>query len=226
MNKQKKDVTQPKRTIFIWDIHGCYDELKLLIKKNNISEADDIYFVWDYINKWPKSFKVLKYIYKHRNQFKGILGNHDYYFFHKIEKNITLSKEEKKLYKKLKEYPEIYNYFKEMPLFIETKDFLLVHWWIIPNKKLEEHTGQEITNLRVYQWKPWYEYYTWTKKIIYGHWAVQWIHIGKNVVGLDSWCCYWGFLSSYILETWELIQQWSLAQYATIDYSHINPVFQ
>ncbi|MCD5380883.1 metallophosphoesterase [Candidatus Gracilibacteria bacterium] len=215
-----------KRTIFIGDIHGCYDELKLLIKRLNIKEKDNVYFVGDYINKGPKSFKVVKFLYRNREQFKGVLGNHDYYFFEKLKNDIKLNKDEKKLYKKLKENPKIFKYYRELPLYIEENDFLLIHGGLNPEKTIENHTAQEITNIRVFKGKPWYDYYKGDKKIFYGHWAMQGVHIGKKVIGLDSGCCYGGFLSAYVLETGELIQQGSLDQYAKIDYSHVNPVFQ
>ena len=214
------------RTIFIWDIHGCYDELTLLIKKLELKDNDKVYCVWDYINKGPKSFKVVKFLYRNRNQFRWVLWNQDYDFFDRLKNDIKLNKEQKKLYKKLKENPKIFKYFRELPLYIEEKKFLLIHGWLNPEKTIEEHTAQEITNIRVFKGKPWYNYYTWDKKIIYGHWAMQWVHISWTVVWLDSWCCYWWFLSAYTLETWELIQQGSLNQYAKIDYSHVNPVFQ
>lgn len=215
-----------KRTIFIWDIHWCYDELKLLIKRLDIHKKDSVYFVGDYINKWPKSFKVVKFLYKNREQYKWVLWNHDYYFFEKLQNDVKLNKEEKKLYKKLQEHPEIFAFYKELPLYIEEENFLMIHGWLNPEKTIKDHSAQEITNMRVYKDKPWYNYYKWEKKIIYGHWAMQWVHIGTNVVWLDSGCCYGWFLSAYILETWELIQQGSLDQYAKIDYSHVNPVFQ
>ena len=219
-------MSHKSRTIFIWDIHWCYDELKLLIKRLDIQKKDKIYFVGDYINKWPKSFKVVKFLYKNREQYNWVLGNHDYYFFEKLKNDVKLNKDEKKLYKKLKENPKIFKHFRELPFYIKWENFLLIHGWLIPGKKVKDHTAQEITNMRVYKNKPWYEYYEGDTKIIYGHWAMQWIHIWENVVWLDSGCCYWGHLTAYILETWELIQQGSLAQYAKIDYSHVNPVFQ
>ncbi len=215
-----------KRTIFIWDIHWCYKELKLLLKKLNIQEKDKIYFVGDYINKGPKSFKVVKFLYKNWGQYKWVLWNHDQYFFKAVENWQKLSKEEKKLLKKLKDHPKIFEFYKNLPLYIEKDDFILLHWGKYPKKKLKEHTAEEITNLRVIKKKPWHHFYTWEKKIIYGHWAMQWICIKQNTIWIDSSCCYWGFLTAYILETGELIQQGSLKQYAKIDYSHINPVFQ
>ena len=214
------------RTIFIWDIHWCYEELKLLLKKINLTDRDKVYFTWDYINKWPKPFKVLKFFYKNKEQFKWVLGNHDYFFLKKIKENLVLSKEEKKLYKKLKEHPEIFEFYKNLPLYIEKDNFLLVHAWLNPKKSLAEQNPEELTTIRVIEKKAWYDFYKWDKKIIYWHWATQWVNIRKNVVWLDSGCCYWWYLSAYILETAELIQVSSLNQYSKIDYSHINPVFQ
>jgi hypothetical protein len=34
-----------KRTFFIGDVHGCYDELIALIAHAGITDDDDIYFV-------------------------------------------------------------------------------------------------------------------------------------------------------------------------------------
>jgi hypothetical protein len=126
----------------------------------------------------------------------------------------------------LEENPEILEYLKSLPLYIEEDNFILIHLWLKPNKKVEDHTAEELTTLRVINKKPWYKLYNWEKKVIYWHWAHQWVNIRKNVIWLDSGCCFWWFLSAYILETEELIQIASLDQYSHIDYTHINPVFQ
>ena len=171
-----------KRTIFIWDIHWCYDELKLLLKKINLTTKDKVYFTGDYINKWPKSFKVLKFLYKNREQFSWVLWNHDYSFLKWLKWDIVnyWTKNFKKLKKKLNEHPEILEFYKNLPLYIKKDDFLLIHWWLNPNKKLKEQTPEEITTLRVINKKPWYNFYKENKKIIYGHWATQWVNIRKN----------------------------------------------
>ena len=204
-----------KRTIFIWDIHWCYDELRLLIKKLNIREYDRVFFVWDLINKWPKSYKVIKYLYKKREQLKVILWNHDLEFLKWLSWNLIYKNTDfrKKLKTKLEKHPDIVEYFKNIQLYIEEKDFLLIHWWIIPWRKLKEHKAEEICNLRTYKWKPWYKYYKWNKKIIYWHWAIEGLNIRENTIWLDSWCVYWNYLTAYILETWEIIKQEALKQY-------------
>lgn len=53
---------------------------------------------------------------------------------------------------------------------------------------------------------PWYQLYTGTKKVIYGHWAAQRLMVRDRTVGLDSGCAYGGELSAYILETAEIVQ--------------------
>ncbi len=181
------------RTIFIWDIHWCYDELKLLLKKLEIQKEDRVFFVWDLINKWPKSYKVIKLLYENKQQFKTVLWNHDFWFLKYIswkEYNFFRNnKKFKKLFKKLKEKPKILDYFKSIPLYIEEDDFLLIHWWLIPWKAVWEHKAEEICYIRDYKWKPWHEYYKWNKKIIYGHRAIAWLNIRENTIWLDTGCC-------------------------------------
>jgi len=204
------------RTIFIWDIHWCFDELKLLLKKLKIQKEDRVFFTWDLINKWPKSFKVIKLLFKNREQYKAVLWNHDYEFLQYIKSNKTWGKYNKKYEKlknKLEEKPEIFEFFKSIPLHIEEDNFLLIHGWLIPNKIVKDHTPEEICYIRNYKWKPWYEYYNLNKKIIYWHWAIEWLKIRENTIWLDSWCCYWNFLTAYLLETWEVLFQKALRQY-------------
>ena len=110
------------------------------------------------------------------------------------------------------------DFIQNMPLYIETEKFIIVHGGIIPWKKIDKHEIDEITRLREYKWKPWHNYYTEDKKIIYGHWAAQWLHITDNTIWLDTGCVYWKELSAYILETGEIIQQQALMQYSAISY--------
>ena len=195
------------RTIFVWDVHGCYSELKKLIKTLKITHSDRVFFVWDLIFKWPKSLKVLKYIYKNKKQFKWVIWNKEHELFEAIKNKQYYSKTEKKLAKKLQnKYPKILEYMYSVPYYREENDFILVHAWVVPWVDLDDQKKIDLCYLREFQWKPWYEYYSWPKKIIYGHWAVDWLQIHKYTIGLDSWCVYGWKLSAYILESWELIQ--------------------
>ncbi len=206
------------RTIFIWDIHWCYDELKLLLKKINIQKEDRVFFVWDMINKGPKSYKVIKFLYKNRNQYKAIKWNHEVWFLNWIDSNSPKTKNT--IYKKLKHRftlkPKKLEYIRNLPLYIEEDNFILLHWWLIPNKKIEDHTEDEITKLREVNGELWYNLYKWDKKIIYGHNALDWLQIREKTIWLDSWCVYWKALSAYVLETWEIYTQNALSEYVNL----------
>jgi hypothetical protein len=206
------------RTIFIWDVHWCYNELKLLLEKLDIEKDDRVFFVWDLINKWPNSYKVLKLVYKNKEQYKTILWNHEVWLLKSLQwENI---KYKSKIFRKIKEKvlkkEKILNFLKEIPLYIEEDDFLLIHGGLIPNKKLEEHTEDEIVKLRYVNWELWYKQYEWEKKVIYGHNAVDWLQIREKTIWLDSWCVYWKFLTAYILETWEIYTQNALDIYENV----------
>ncbi len=207
------------RTIFVWDIQWCFDELKLLMKKLKLKKEDKVFFVGDLINRWPDNYKVLNYLYKNNFRFSCIKGNHEINFlrwldWEKYEDDSSFKKLKKQIKKKKAHY--LISFLEKLPLYIEKKSFIMVHWGIIPNKSLKKHTEDEITRLREYNGKPWYDYYKWDKPVIYWHWAEAWLQIREKTKGLDSGCVYGKALSAYILETGEVIQQ------SALDI-HVNP---
>ncbi|CAL4326205.1 symmetrical bis(5'-nucleosyl)-tetraphosphatase [Buchnera aphidicola] len=65
-------------TYFISDIHGCYKELKLLLKKSGFnSQKDFLWIAGDLVSRGPDSLKVLRYLYSFKSRVKIVLGNHD-----------------------------------------------------------------------------------------------------------------------------------------------------
>lgn len=211
-----RDLKKAKnRNIFIWDIHWCFDEFILLLEKLKIQKQDKIYLVGDLINKWPKSYEVIKFAYENREQFSAIAWNHERWFILWLEwkKPECENKILIELKEKILKEPYLLDFIKNLPLFIEENNFIMIHWWLIPWKSLNEHTEEEITNLREYKSKPWYKYYKNPKKIIYWHWVVDWLKLRDNTIWLDSWCVYGWYLTAYILETWEIVQQKALKQY-------------
>ena len=219
MNTEKNAIEVPKnRTIFIWDIQWCFDEFMLLIEKLKLLKNDIVYLTWDIINKWPKSFETLDFIYNNRDKFITVTWNHELNFlkfldwksYWKDDKNFKI------LEKQISKRPELLKYLKNLPLYIKNEDFILVHWGKVPWKKFKDHSSNEITRIRDFNWQPWYELYSKKKKIIYWHWALDWLRITKNTIWIDTWCVYWKMLTAYILETWEIIQQQALNLYINV----------
>jgi hypothetical protein len=200
------------RTIFIWDIHWCFEELNLLIKKLDISKDDSVYLTWDLILKGPSSMKVLKFVKK--NWYKWVKWNKEYEILQSIKTKNYSNSEEKKLCKKLtKKYPELLAYIKSTPYLIEEDDFILVHAWLLPHIEISKQDPETLCYIREYNNAPWYIRYDWAKKIVYWHRALNGLQLRHNTIWIDSWCVYWGKLTAYVLETWEIIQQKALKIY-------------
>ncbi len=198
------------RTLFIGDVHGCFDELILLCERMKLIDADHLYFVGDLINKWPKSPEVIEFV-RNRPNTWSVLGNHEYFLMQdslpeiswKIRSWVNIEYEKTDLLREsLKDHKD---WILALPHIIERDDFIIVHGGLHPDFGLD--TPREISTLiRTHEGKPWYEYYTGDKPIIYGHWAVEWLRVRSNTIGLDTGCCFWGHLTGYCLETWEYWQ--------------------
>jgi predicted phosphodiesterase len=222
------DLDKKERSIFIGDIHGCYEELKKLLKKINYSpEKDRLISLGDLIHKGPKSAKVIRFF--HKNNIEVIMGNHDWTFYQTLLGKNEMYNEAKKILKKLElSQEELITWFQSMPFYIEGQDFIAVHGALNPSeKKFYKTSPEEMLFGRYYDSKsksvlsraknkkephisPWYKAYpesfSQNKTIIFGHWANPEAIIYKRFRGLDTGCCYGGHLSCYILPDDEIVQ--------------------
>lgn len=204
------------RTIFIGDVHWCFDEFELLIEKLEIQDDDIVYLVWDMINKGPKSWKMIKFLYKNQEQYKAIVWNHEMYFKKWLIWDTYWNEIFEKLQNKFEKHPKIYDFFKNLPLFINQDKFLLIHWGLNPEKLLEEHNEDELTRIREINDLPWFEQYIWDKTVIYWHWAQNGLNIYNNTIWLDWGCVYGRALHAYILQTWDIVTQQALKCYVDV----------
>ena len=198
------------KTIFVGDVHGCYDELVLLFEKLKVQKNDEVIFVGDIINKGPKSFEVLEFVYQ--NNYQCVLGNHEVKFFDWRKGKFKAKLEQEKLFqvldKKLTQFPDIEKWLYNLPYFIEKENFIVVHAGFPPfppnenlnNQPLKKQHHILLTTIRNYQKKPWHEFYNGNKIVFYGHWAKQGLHLTDKTVGLDSGCVYGNFLSAYVYD--------------------------
>ena len=196
------------RTVFIGDVHGCLDELQQLIGLLQIKGNDRVILLGDLINRGPYPVEVVEYV--ARKGYECILGNHEDYYLRNYKHDAKYAKLHKKL------GPELREWIKRRPLYIEDKNFLAVHAGLQPNTKLSDTPRRLLLNIRTWDGEgkdlnnpncpAWYEYYKETRPVFYGHWASQGLCLRKNTLGLDSGCVYGRTLSAYILEEESLLQ--------------------
>jgi hypothetical protein len=205
------------RHIFIWDIHWCFDELQDLVSKLGVQKNDRVFFVWDMVNRWPKSFEVLEFLYNNENYF-AVKWNHEVGLLLHIDGLAPKYENEQyiKLRRHLIENPDLLHYIRNLPPYIEDKDFLLVHAGVLTWFEIQGQLEKTLTEIYYHEDLPWYMYYPESsKKIIYGHWAENGLQIRLNTVWLDSGCAIWGKLSAYILETGDILQVQANRKYLT-----------
>ena len=191
------------RTLVIGDIHGCYGELSDLIEKFSPTDKDQIYSVGDVINRGPDSSKCIELLKDLKA--KVVMGNHEHWYIRSFP--FREDNEENKIFKKL-ELEDHLRWMHDLPYYIETNKFIIVHAGFDPRKLLGENDKDTLVSLRVLDdlKKPWFEMYKGDKHIYFGHWGKLGLYYGKNVTGLDTGCVYGKKLSGLVVEENKLIQ--------------------
>ena len=144
-----------------------------------------------------------------------MIGNHEYYYMkddddallatertpEDLRKEAKLDENVNSKYRTLRNELSPYReWMLGLPTFIEKEEFILVHGGIHPDYGLSTPT-EIATLIRTVHGKPWYESYSGSKKVIYGHWAKNGMRIYGNTIGLDTGCCFGGHLTAYSLES-------------------------
>ena len=99
----------------IGDIHGCYDDLQLMLDKIQYDWDDLLIFTGDYIDRGTQSYEMLKWIDEYRfAKMIFIRGNHEEEFIKNVEllsqidyKKVSL----KEAYNKLSSICEYFDYY-------------------------------------------------------------------------------------------------------------------
>lgn len=205
------------RTIVVGDVHGCLDELQLLLKSCNFDSVHDrLIFVGDLVNKGPKSFEVLRFI--RDSEFECVTGNHELKLIQCMEKSGSFKRSDLKNLAEdlLEDSFDWLSWLKSLPGYIEDPDFLVVHAGLAPSMTLENTPLSILANIRTWDGNgenmnrssdpAWYDLYLEEKLVIYGHWAVDGLKVRRNTIGLDSGCCYGRKLSAVILPERRIVQ--------------------
>ena len=203
----------PARTIVVGDIHGCYDELKDLIKKVKLKDSDRVVAVGDLVSKGPKTPQVLDLFLKDE-RFSSVLGNHDLILRRNWNgESVELKSAHKDINKKLRARKDKYlHYLNSLPFVIDLDTHLVVHAGLRPNVELHSQTTGDLTRIRVLgpdreseEGTPWYHVYNGEKVVLFGHWPAAEPRRGPKAIGLDTGCVYGYSLTAYIIETDEFV---------------------
>jgi len=135
---------------FIGDIHGCSEKLRMLLYKLGYNDTKgcfhhpdrQVVFVGDYIDRGPDNKGVIDIVRRmvDNGSAKALMGNHEFnaILFNTIGKNGYLRPHLIKNYKqhsetllqhlgKQKDYDDMIEWFKTLPLYIETDEYRACH---------------------------------------------------------------------------------------------------
>jgi len=127
-------------TYVIGDVHGCFDELKKLLKKISFNPSkDSIIFTGDLVNRGNQSLEVLEFCMKEKS-IETVLGNHDVFLIKSLLgkkspkrlKNICAHKNKKKFLEWLVKKPFLIS--KKL----NGKEFIIVHAGIPPSWSIKD----------------------------------------------------------------------------------------
>lgn len=147
------------KTIFIGDLHGCYEETLALLKKCDISSKDHVIFLGDYVDRGPHNDKCCDIV-RQREQIQGkhagILGNHEEkhlfyekYLKHKGQLPQHMPTTHVATRQQLKR--EHYDWFQTLPLFIRVPEYNVaaVHAGAYPGRSLEEQENRHLLHIQM-----------------------------------------------------------------------------
>lgn len=193
----------------IGDVHGCFDELMVMLKR--ISNHDKILklFVGDLVNKGPKNSEVINFMINHTNECLSVRGNHDEVV---ISEWVTNSKNPGSLRPKNKWIESItkdqIDYLINMPYTISLpaiNNSIIVHAGLIPNQSIDTIDKNALVSMRnlveiksnQFEWKSkpsegiaWIEKWLGPQFVYFGHDAKRKLQKGQFAIGLDTGCVY------------------------------------
>lgn len=144
-------------TYVIGDIHGCYDELQLLLESIKFNpNQDTLWFTGDLINGGPKPAEVLRFIKNLGDKHICILGNHDLVLLALAAEKIIPHNDRKIGFEPVfavDDWPELIEWLRMRPLihYDASRNIVLVHAGVLPQwniKQIQEYAREVEASLQ------------------------------------------------------------------------------
>ncbi len=195
----------------IGDIHGCADELQLLLERLPLTANSQVIFLGDYIDRGINARGVVDIILNFKNYYKitAILGNHEAMFLDFL-KDSTSADAGAFIYNgggaTLFSYanrqgkyfiPDDHlEFFNSLPLFTQTNDTFFVHAGV-PDVPLDRIVP--VLHRQILLWirdEFFKSKFQWSKLIVHGHTPVDKVEILPQRINVDTGCVYEKSLSA------------------------------
>ena len=206
------------RTVIVGDVHGCSDELQILLDRVGFTSSDRLVFVGDLVARGPNSRGVLDIA--RRNQAQIVRGNHEDRLLswhwamaarargefslppdlNRVHLDVvqTLTDEDWELLQRT-----------HVTLFMQEHSTLVVHAGLVPGVSLDSQDPATMMSIRSIGTRgeardrggatPWGARWIGPPHVIFGHAASLEPQIHPWATGIDTGCVYGGYLTAMVL---------------------------
>lgn len=211
-----------KRTIVIGDVHGCFDEMCLLLEDLKFDNLNDrVIFCGDLVDRGPSSLDVVEFV--KNNKLECVMGNHEekHIRFRKWEKSGKKNPMVMPAYKHHHLYSdELIDFMASFPTLIrfsvKEQDFIVVHAGFecngVPPDDQKQSLVIRLRNVDEYgeqdesQDRHWSTMWNRREHVLYGHNVTLLYAPLLNVkektgycLGLDTGCVFGGCLTAFVI---------------------------
>ncbi len=192
--------------LIVGDIHGCREELEMLLRAAHFGAGDALLLLGDLVAKGPDSQGVVQ-LARERGA-RAVLGNHD-------AKLLQVRSDGSGRSHQLiagQMHREDWEYLESLPLTISLDAFkvLAVHAGLLPGVALEAQESKWLLNLRsmdsrgnpsarATEGEPWAKFWNGPEFVTFGHDALRGLQLHPHAIGLDTGCVYGRTLTGWWL---------------------------